>query len=108
MIGRGEVTKAAQAHGVDAQTAERDYVLAHVAIHIAALGDEHLVLKGGTCLRLAHYEGYRYSADLDYSIQGIDSYGALSLIEEALDRCRNETGLSMLRLDRGADPPRIS
>ena len=63
MIGRGEITKAAQSNGVDAQTAERDYVLAHVA----GLGQERFVLKGGTCLRLGHYHDYRYSADLDYS-----------------------------------------
>ena len=31
MIGRGEITKQAQIDRVDAQTVERDYILAHVA-----------------------------------------------------------------------------
>ncbi len=55
MIGRGEVTKQAQLDRVDAQTVERDYMLAHVAIDIAALAGERMVLKGGTGLRLCHY-----------------------------------------------------
>ena len=67
MIGRGEITKAAQSSGVDAQTAERDYALAHVAVDIAGLGHERFVLKGGTCLRLGHSDDYRYPADLDCS-----------------------------------------
>lgn len=46
MIGRGEVTKTAQAEGVDARTIERDYVLAHVAVGIADVAGESLVLKG--------------------------------------------------------------
>lgn len=36
MIGRGEITKQAQRDRVDAQTVERDYILAHVAIDVAA------------------------------------------------------------------------
>ena len=54
MIGRGEITKQAQSDRVDAQTAERDYILAHVAIDISAAAGERIVLKGGTSLRLAH------------------------------------------------------
>ena len=67
MIGRGEITKQAQRDRVDAQTVERDYILAHVAIDVATVAGEAMTLKGGTSLRLAHYDNYRYSADLDYS-----------------------------------------
>ena len=35
--------------------------------------DLPMVLKGGTSLRLVHYENYRYSADLDYSLLGIST-----------------------------------
>lgn len=66
MIGRGEITKPAQRDRVDAQTVERDYILAHVAIDVATAAGEAMALKGGTSLRLVHYENYRYSADLDY------------------------------------------
>ena len=48
MIGRGEITKQAQIDRVDAQTVERDYMLAHLAIDIASVAGEQVVLKGGT------------------------------------------------------------
>ena len=98
MIGRGEITKAAQRDGVDAQTVERDYVLAHVAAAIGRKGGEQLVLKGGTCLRLAHYPGYRYSADLDYSVQAMDVAGALDVVECALEECRERAEFPHLGL----------
>ncbi len=98
MIGRGEITKAAQRDGVDAQTVERDYVLAHVAAEIGREGGEQLVLKGGTCLRLAHYPGYRYSADLDYSLQAVDVAAALDVVERALEACRERAEFAHLRL----------
>jgi predicted nucleotidyltransferase component of viral defense system len=107
MIGRGEITKQAQSDQVDAQTAERDYVLAHVAVEISAGAGERMVLKGGTSLRLAHYDNYRYSADLDYSLLGIAADEAFDLIAEALGRCRDRIGSDILELDTNASPPRI-
>lgn len=107
MIGRGEVTKAANGFGVDAQTVERDYVLAHVAHQIARVGGEHLVLKGGTCLRLAHFEQYRFSADLDYSLNAIDVGRALDVIDAAVTNTQQQTGMTALHLDRSSESLRI-
>ena len=45
MIGRGEITKQAQRDGIDAQTVERDYILAHVALDIAAIAGQRMILK---------------------------------------------------------------
>lgn len=51
MIGRGVITKLADAAGVDAQTVERDYVISHVIEAIGSTGDEtRFVFKGGTAL----------------------------------------------------------
>jgi len=53
--------------------AERDYVLAHVVsqLHHSSLGEgKRLVLKGGTAMRFVHFEDFRYSADLDFSLVG--------------------------------------
>jgi predicted nucleotidyltransferase component of viral defense system len=107
MIGRGEITKQAQRDRVDAQTVERDYILAHAAIEIAAGAGEQMVLKGGTSLRLAHFANYRYSADLDYSLIGITEPDALEIIGAALARCRDRIGADSVVLDTGASPPRI-
>lgn len=108
MIGRGEITKQAQIDRVDAQTVERDYILAHVAIEISAGGGEQMILKGGTSLRLVHYENYRYSADLDYSLIGISTDQAFEIIEAALKRCRDQIGIDTLEFDLNAAPPRIT
>jgi len=108
MIGRGEITKQAQRDGVDAQTVERDYVLAHAAVDIASIAGKDMILKGGTSLRLAHYDDYRYSADLDYSLLGITTADALAYIGDALGRCRARIGVDMLVLDAVAEPPRIT
>ena len=59
MIGRGEIAKQAQRDSVDAQTVERDYMLSHIAIDIAAIAGQNMVLKGGTSLRVAHCESQR-------------------------------------------------
>jgi uncharacterized protein len=100
MIGRGKIAKRAQRDGVDAQTVERDYILAHVAIDIAALAGTHLVLKGGTSLRLAHFMDYRYSADLDYSLLDVTEHEAHDLIGSAVAQCRERIGADLLELDR--------
>jgi predicted nucleotidyltransferase component of viral defense system len=66
---KGQITKIASRDGVDARVVERDYVLVHVVALISAHdAASTLVFKGGTSLRLLHFEDYRYSADLDYSI----------------------------------------
>ena len=108
MIGRGEVTKQAQRDRVDAQTAERDYILSHVAIDIAASAGTAMVLKGGTSLRLVHYENYRYSADLDYSLLGISTATAFDIVADALSLCRDRIGATLLELVVDGDTGRIA
>lgn len=85
MTTRGQITKHAQDEGVTAQVVERDYVLAHAVAAIAAADrDQRLVFKGGTSLRLLHFDDYRYSADLDYSVTAGSATDAALRIESAL------------------------
>ena len=73
MLTRHAITQRADADGVDAAVAERDYVLAHfiAQLHHAVPADGgRLVLKGGTALRFPHILDYRYSADLDFTVTG--------------------------------------
>ncbi len=64
MITRAQITRRASRDGVPARTVEKDYVLAHIVAAVANLGeDSPLIFKGGTSLRLCHFEDYRYSAD---------------------------------------------
>ncbi|MGD1055938.1 MAG: nucleotidyl transferase AbiEii/AbiGii toxin family protein [Solirubrobacteraceae bacterium] len=86
MITRSHFTRIADAHGVDAKTVERDYVLTHAVAAISRhSADRGLVFKGGTALRLCYFEEYRYSADLDFSLRdGTDLDAALECIQTAL------------------------
>jgi len=106
MITRAQITRRADADGVPAITVERDYVLAHIIAGLASLGpDTGLVFKGGTALRMCHFDEYRYSADLDFSIIDGSKEDAYATIEKALAATGGTTG--GLRLtDR--EPPKIA
>lgn len=81
MIGRSEIQRLARAGGVDERTQERDYVLTWLLAGMA-VQDFGLVLKGGTCLRRCYIPGYRYSEDLDFTLDPgatpIDAVDAVS------------------------------
>jgi len=85
MTSKGQITKIASRDGVDARVVERDYVLVHAVALISAHDtDRTLIFKGGTSLRLLHFEHYRYSADLDYSVVAGSEEQARELIRGAL------------------------
>jgi predicted nucleotidyltransferase component of viral defense system len=99
VIDRNEIIKRADADDVPAPTVERDYVLAHVmcgiARHDAATG---MIFKGGTALRLCYVEGFRYSADLDFSLEGLSRDDATALVVEALEGLKDTLGFPELGL----------
>ncbi len=108
MITKAQIIRRSSKESVPAKTIERDYVLAHAVAAIAQFkGESKLVFKGGTALRLCHFEDYRYSADLDFSI--IDNATieeSLLVIEEAL---RHTTTGEISWIDVTSNkPPRIS
>lgn len=92
MTSKGQITKVASKDGVDARVVERDYALVHIVALISAQDTERtLVFKGGTSLRLLHFEDYRYSADLDFSVIRGGNDGARAVIEAALVQKPPET-----------------
>jgi len=50
---------------------QKDYALSYVLAGIASVPElyEIALFKGGTCLRKAYFEAYRFSIDLDYTLQ---------------------------------------
>ena len=106
MITRAHITRRAAQDNVPAKTVERDYVLAHVVASIAALeNNTGLVFKGGTALRLCHFDDYRYSADLDFSLVS----GSMEDGYEAITHALASTGGSIQGLRLTDDePPRIA
>jgi predicted nucleotidyltransferase component of viral defense system len=100
---KAQITKIASRDGVDARVVERDYVLAHVVALISAHdADGRLIFKGGTSLRLLHFDDYRYSADLDYSVITGSEAEAREAIRGALGKRRPDT-IKSLSLDGSAD-----
>jgi predicted nucleotidyltransferase component of viral defense system len=100
---KAQITKIASRDGVDARVVERDYVLAHVVALVASHdGDHRCVFKGGTSLRLLHFDEYRYSADLDYSVIKGSKADALELIRHALAQPRPAT-LAELALETASN-----
>jgi uncharacterized protein len=92
MTSKGQITKTASRDGVDARVVERDYVLVHVVALISAHDTaRNLVFKGGTSLRLLHFNEYRYSADLDYSVIDGSEEKARELISAALAQKRPDS-----------------
>jgi predicted nucleotidyltransferase component of viral defense system len=70
MIKPGEVQQKARAAGVRDQQIEKDYVLSWILAGIAAHTQLSLLLvfKGGTVLKKIYFNNYRYSEDLDFSL----------------------------------------
>jgi len=71
MISRAELLEIAQNLGLTPQVVEKDYVLGWLLAGIHANDElrEHWVFKGGTCLKKCYFETYRFSEDLDFTVQ---------------------------------------
>lgn len=103
MTSKAQITKIASRDGVDARVVERDYVLAHIVALLSSHdADARLIFKGGTSLRLLHFEEYRYSADLDYSVIKGSEAEAREAIRGALGQRRPDT-IKALSLDGSSD-----
>ncbi len=106
-ITKAHITRRASSDGVSAKTVERDYVLTHAIAAIVGYDmQDKLAFKGGTALRLIHFQDYRYSADLDFSILNGTKEEALTLISKALQQPSSDTGPQMSVT--GDDPPKIA
>jgi predicted nucleotidyltransferase component of viral defense system len=104
VLTRSLITRRASRDLVDAATAERDYVLAHVVaqLHLATSKDgARLEFKGGTALRFVYFEDYRYSADLDFSVTNGDVATAFAALGSAVAAARAYAGFSHLELVDG-------
>jgi len=70
MINKQEILTTARELNLSPYIVEKDYilswVLAGIAIH-ASLNDS-LIFKGGTCLKKCFFKNYRFSEDLDFSV----------------------------------------
>ncbi len=78
----------------DANT-QRDMVQHHVVAALAEIGDDRLVFKGGTLLRICVFEKYRWSADLDFDWVGSPK-GFRALVDAAVARAATSVDIPTL------------
>ncbi|MDV3104690.1 nucleotidyl transferase AbiEii/AbiGii toxin family protein [Thermococcus waiotapuensis] len=66
-----EIKQKAKRLGVPISTVEKDYAISWMLYGVWKSGLwRQLAFKGGTCIRKAYIEGYRFSEDLDYTLIG--------------------------------------
>jgi len=70
MIKPKEISRKANSEGVRQQQVEKDYIISWIiwGIYNNDLLKETLIFKGGTCIKKIHIEDYRYSEDLDFTL----------------------------------------
>ena len=71
MISRDEIIAVADETGLTPNVAEKDYVLGWLlaAIDANTILSHSWFFKGGTCLKKCYFETYRFSEDLDFTLQ---------------------------------------
>jgi hypothetical protein len=71
MISKEEILERARVLSLEPSVVEKDYALGwllHAIGRHAELSDRW-VFKGGTCLKKVHFETYRFSEDLDFTLR---------------------------------------
>lgn len=91
MIPEREIKEQAREFCVPTSTIERDYVQNWL---LAALRPINMALKGGTGIRKVYLENYRFSDDLDFTLQEPVDPGVLKVaVTDAMIRVRDESGI---------------
>lgn len=82
MIRPGEIHRIANQIGVRPQQVEKDYLISWMLKGISgnAFLLENLIFKGGTCLKKLYFPDYRFSEDMDFTLQD-DSISDEKIIE---------------------------
>ena len=71
MISKDEIISMADETGLTPNVVEKDYVLGWLlaAVNMNPVISKSWVFKGGTCLKKCYFETYRFSEDLDFTLQ---------------------------------------
>lgn len=104
MITKADLLALRAEWGLDAPVIEKDYVLGWL---LAGIGNDprlaSWVFKGGTCLRKCYFETYRFSEDLDFTIDGgpISPEQLVPIFREIREWVLDQSGIE-LQIDEGA------
>jgi len=102
MIQSKEINKVATANRVNDRQIEKDYVLSWVLFAISKneILNKALVFKGGTVLKKAYFEDYRFSEDLDFTLidENVTNEQIKAEFNNLFDFIKEETNMDM-RID---------
>jgi uncharacterized protein len=100
MIEPREVSKIATEYKVSNRQIEKDYVLSWVLLAISRneILSNALIFKGGTLLKKAYFEDYRFSEDLDFTLfdEGIPNNQIKDEFRKLFDFIREEANMEMM------------
>ncbi len=104
MIEPKEINKVATANRVNDRQIEKDYILSWVLFAISnnEILSHVLVFKGGTVLKKAYFEDYRFSEDLDFTLidETITNEHILAEFKNLFDFIKEEANIEMLIDDK--------
>ena len=92
MISEIELKEKARTFKVPISSIERDYAQSWLLAHLPKMA-----FKGGTGIRKAYIDNYRFSDDLDFTLLEHSNFSDLeSKIQKAIRETRNASGISLL------------
>ena len=105
MIKPGEIQKKATIARVRDTQIEKDYILTWVLYGFASVPEltNTLAFKGGTVLKKAYFEDYRFSEDLDFSIvkHDVSNEQLLAWIEQSFEVVSEHSNIRLQIVDSG-------
>ena len=103
MIKPGEIQKKARAVGVRDQQIEKDYILSWILQGMAMHNElsKAIAFKGGTVLKKAYFEDYRFSEDLDFTLldDSISNKQIFDYFNGAFEYVREEANIPLEIID---------
>ena len=98
MISKQDILERAREWGLRPEVVEKDYVLGWLLTAVALNDDiaATWILKGGTCVKKCHFETYRFSEDLDFSLLPEAEYSEEAIaatLRELAETCTDLSGI---------------
>ena len=100
MIGRQEIMELSREFSLRPNVVEKDYALGWLLFGIGQHPElkDKWIFKGGTCLKKCYFETYRFSEDLDFTLQDpahLDEPFLIRVFREVGERVYERSGLEL-------------
>ena len=95
MILQSEILKIAEKEGVPPETIDKNWVLGHflAELYRTKWAQDYLIFKGGTCLKKCYFPDYRFSEDLDFTLNSSEFEITNKLLQSVCDGSTTQTGI---------------